>query len=57
MEMSITLMRLGSEQVVEDNRRLSKKRKKLVLSWKTGRIEILFLHLSVLMGMDQSYQT
>ena len=49
MEMSITLMRLGSEQVVEDNRRLLQKRKKLVLSWKIRRIEILFLHLS---GVD-----
>ena len=55
MEMSITLMRLDLKLVVEDRRRLLQKKKKLVLSWKIRRIKILFLHLSVLVEMDQSY--
>ncbi len=57
MEMSITLMRLDLELVVEDRKRLLQRKKRLVLSWKIRRIEILFLHLSMLVGMDQSYQT
>ncbi len=57
MEMSIPLMRLDLKLVIEDRRRLLQKKKKLVLSCKIRRIEILFLHLSLLVGMDQSYQT
>ena len=53
MEMSITLMRLDLELVVEDRKRLLQREKRLVLSWKIRRIEILFLHLSMLVGMDQ----
>ena len=55
--MAITLVRLGFEQVVEGNRSLLQRRKTIVLSWKTRRIEILVFQLSVLVQMDWSYQT
>ncbi len=50
MEMSIILMILDLELVVEDRKRLLQREKRLVLSWKIRRIEILFLHLSVFGG-------
>lgn len=56
MEISITLMRLDLELVLEDSRRLLQSKKRLVVFWKIWRIEVLFLHPSELVGMDKSYQ-
>lgn len=56
MEISITLMRLDLELVLEDSRRLLQSKKRLVLFWKIWRIEILFLRPSELVVMDKSHQ-
>lgn len=53
MKICITLMKLNLELIVQKNKKLSYKKKKLILFWKIQKIEILSFYLLKYIGRDR----